>query len=623
MSVHRSLLFALLVCWASVVNAQSTSLFIPLDPRATFLPIRSDDPDARVAEPVSLVGLGIKPGDTISLQVRGDYVVCVYPCSGSTMRTAGLFSSSTSARDSIPCNLPPLTITNIPNDFQVGGDTGGSVTVQVPANATFLFLAALDYLYGDSSDPDDDYGVILTSSRTIPPRISFQDVSQTSGIADQSIQTRGVQWIDFNKDRRLDLFLVGTNGVALFENLGGGQFVDVTAKSRLDKVGANAIGASWADIDNDGDPDLFLAISNGDSLILRNDKGVFVKIAAVSAKLSKLSSAGGVQGGIWLDFNNDKEVDLFVVNDRRPNQLLKHSGFAGYEDIAPAAGLAVASSGRSAIAADFNNDGYDDLFVVNFKKKSRLYLNNKNETFTDITSSAKVGFSCACKQVTAADYDNDGFLDLFLVNSQGQSRLYRNDGNLKFEDKTKLAGLSKPKKAVAAAFADFDIDGNEDLVIVQSSGGNFVYKNDGKGRFHVATEIDLSNPDNPTGIAIGDFNNDGTPDIAIGDGDTSQQHGDSLYENTGGPGNNFLTVVLSGKSSNKSAIGARVVLQTAFTFQVKAVGSGNGHNQESLPLDFGLGVAPIVDLMHITWPSGKTQDLKNIPANKVIKVKEN
>jgi hypothetical protein len=304
-----------------------------------------------------------------------------------------------------------------------------------------------------------------------------------------------------------------------------------------------------------------------------------------------------------------------VIQDGAPNILLKQQGLR-FTNIASSAGIAFNGPGRSAIAADFNNDGYQDILLINFKKPNKLYRNNKNETFTDVAPSAGLAFSGASLQAAVADYDNDQDFDIFLVNNEGPSLLYKNKDNLKFE-KIIPKPLKSAKKGAAAVFSDIDADGDNDLVLAQSDGINLLFENLGKGKFKVIKGIDFSRPDNPTGIAIGDFNNDGLPDIAIGNTDDTTDHGDSLYKNTGGGGNNFLVLTLQGSKSNRAAIGAKVVVEVGLAFLAKLVTAGNGQNQESLPLEFGLGQALFVDQIQIAWPSGQTQTISQIGGSKI------
>lgn len=459
---------------------------------------------------------------------------------------------------------------------------------------------------------------VSIGSGTQPP--SVKDVSQSSGIANQNVATTGVQWIDYNGDTRLDLFLVGSNGTALFKNIGAGKFQNVTVQAKITNDGRAANGASWADIDNDGDLDVFIANATGPPTLLLNNHGVFQDIS------NNLRSPGSVEpaetgitrAGIWIDINNDKDIDLLIIKDGGPNQLFKKKGLT-FTNIASSAGLAAVSTGRSAVAFDANQDGFQDLYVVNFIHPNKLYLNNKNETFSDISTSAGVGFSGGSVQAAVADYDRDKNLDLFVVNNSGPSILYKNLGNLKFANATPSV-MKTAKKGIAAAFADIDLDGNQDLILAQTAGGNKLFQNQGNGVFVVVAGLDLSNPDNPTGVTVGDFNGDGLPDIAIGDGDEGQDHGDSLYQNTGGGGANFLQLTLVGTNSNRAAIGARVIVQTGLTFQAKEVSSGNGQSQGSLPMNFGLGVAQLVDTIQVYWPGGAVQTLTNVPVNRKLTV---
>src|SRR5262249_37869197 len=156
------------------------------------------------------------------------------------------------------------------------------------------------------------------------------------------------------------------------------------------------------------------------STILKNKNNVF------SPQMNSLGmfaedNTNKAEGGIFLDFNNDGRIDIFVVKDGSPNQLFKNTGIFQFVNVAGSAGVATAGPGRSAVAADFNNDGFQDLYVVYFNKPNKLFLNNKNETFRDASKASGVNFSGGSVQAAVTDFDGDGDLDLFVVNNKGTS----------------------------------------------------------------------------------------------------------------------------------------------------------------------------------------------------------
>jgi hypothetical protein len=258
---------------------------------------------------------------------------------------------------------------------------------------------------------------------------------------------------------------------------------------------------------------------------------------------------------------------------------------------------------------------------VNFHAKNKLLINNGNGTFRENSGAAFVGASV---EAIIGDYNNDKRLDLLVVNNGGPSALFKNTGN-DGSGNPKFAkvnvGINGATHGTAAAFADFNNDGFLDLVVVQSVGGNILFRNKGNGTFSPVGTVDLNNPTNPTSMTTGDFNNDGLVDIMIGDGGTNQTNGDSLYKNNSNK-NHWVEVTLQGTKSNRSAINAIVFIRNGTTFQARIVSGGNGQNQDSLVTHFGLGKNTTVDEINIFWPGGVPQRCLNLKPDKILKITE-
>ena len=474
-----------------------------------------------------------------------------------------------------------------------------------------------------SNDPDTPKAPLNLRASGVQGPFGFVNRTARSRIAPNPNATSALQFVDFDLDGKTDLYLTGHDGNLMCKNNGGAQFSNSTNTNKLGNNGNDSRGVTWGDVDNDGDLDVFIANFNAPSVIMKNNNNVFTSPGG-SAPTPGLFSADATTkstGGIFVDFNNDKLLDVFVVKNGESNQLFKNLGSFRFADIASSARVAFKGPGRSAVAADFNGDGFMDLYVVNFKRPNKLYINNKNETFKDTTAPAGVGFSGASVQAAAVDFDADGDIDIFVVNQEGPSVLYRNQGNLKFQNVAGAAGLTLPKKGSSATWSDFDRDGDLDVVIVQSPGENMLFSNNGNGKFTRVTNVDLSNSDDPSAVVNGDSDNDGDTDVAIGDEDSGANSGDSIYQNTGGGGNNFLVLTLQGTRSNATAIGAKVIVRFGALVQAQIVSGGDGKNQSSLPLEFGLGSVTSAQVI-IAWPSGIIQTLDNVSANQKLKIVE-
>lgn len=451
-----------------------------------------------------------------------------------------------------------------------------------------------------------------------PPKVN--DVSQISGIAKQSVATTGVQWTDINGDGKPDLILVGSNNSALFKNVGAGHFSNASAASKLSSIVSN--GAAWADFDNDGKPDAVFFNTSGLITFAKNVNGVLTPTASKPAYLSPGSLTTGTPvGGIWFDYDNDGLVDAYIIKNGGANQLFKNEGNGHFTDEASAAHVNFSGPGRSAVSADFNGDGFPDLYVANFHAPNKLFINNGGGTFRTVSGAAFAGASVLA---IVGDYNNDKRLDILVVNSGGPSVLFKNtgndaSGNPKFVKVN--AGISSATRGIAAAFGDFNNDGFMDMLIIQSTGGNILFQGNGTGTFSAVSSVNLNNPTDPTGTTIADYNTSGLLSFMIGDRGTGQTGGDSLYQNVSQK-NHWIEITLKGTQSNRSAIGAIVTSKTGTTFQERVVSGGNGHDQDSLVVHFGLGTSTKVDELDILWPSGVVQHCLNVNADRKVSITE-
>ncbi len=530
-----------------------------------------------------------------------------------TFKTQNITVSNT-GRTELQVTMPSdAFLTSTPSNLRI--QPGKNATVALKFIADIVGNINKKYII-NSNDPDEARLQITILASAQKGAFGFADRTLRSKIIGNPNKTSAIQLIDFDKDGKEDLYLTGFDGNLMCKNTGGAVFANSTNQNKLGNNGADARGVSWADVDNDGDLDAFIANFNAPSAVLKNNNGVFANQGG-SLGIFATDNTPKSRGGIWFDFNNDSRLDIFVVKEGAPNQLFKNVGAFQFVNVANAAHVNFTGPGRGAVSADFNNDGFQDLYVVNFQKPNKLYLNNGNETFRDATASAGVGFSGASQHAAAIDYDGDEDVDLFVVNNNGPSLMFRNQGNGKFQNVAGAAGLTGPKKGRAATFSDYDHDGDLDVIITQSAGGNLLFSNVGGGRFNRITNVDLSNADDPTSSGSGDTDNDGDSDVAIGDSDGGADSGDSVFQNLGGGGNNWITITLQGTTSNRSAIGAKVIVRTGIILQAAVVTAGNGNSQDTLPLEFGLGASTTANII-IIWPSGRQEAHNDVAGNRKV-----
>jgi hypothetical protein len=535
--------------------------------------------------------------------------------------------------------------------------------------------------------------------------VSFINVAQESGLNVKTIfggehknkyllETTGcgVAFYDYDNDGWLDIFLV--NGTRLegfppgkeptshlFKNNRDGTFTDVTVKAGLAHSGWGQ-GVCIGDYDNDGFDDLFVTYYGKNVLYHNNGDGTFTDVSEKSGVAGKKTRWG--TGCAFVDYDRDGHLDLFVANyidldlatapvpESGPclykavmvacgppgltggkNILYHNNGDGTFTDVSESAGILKVNGtfGLGVLAADFDNDGWPDIYVANDSTQSLLYQNKKNGKFVDIGMDSGSALSADGKPqagmgVSAADYDLDGNLDIVKTNFAGDTpSLYHNLGGANFEDATFTAGLGAHTQYLGwgCGFFDMDNDGWPDILIcnghvypeveqLKTEAGyaqrKLLYRNLRNRRFEDISEQagpGISAPAASRGCAFGDFDNDGDIDIVVNTVNDFPQllRCDSRTEN------NWIKVKVMGTKSNRSGIGARLKCvtrsdgETKPHEQIDEVRSGGSYiSQNDLRIHFGMGKAAKVDLLEIRWPSGQIDSLKDIKANQLIFVKE-
>jgi ASPIC and UnbV/FG-GAP-like repeat len=484
----------------------------------------------------------------------------------------------------------------------------------------------------------------------------FRDIGQLAGVNRFNMAGGGVME-DFDNDGRLDLAVTTFNPVehmAYYRNSGDGTFEERTESAGLipQLGGKNLV---QTDYNNDGRMDIF--ISRGawldhpirQSLLRNNGDNTFTDVTQQVGLLDPVNSTNSS----WADYDNDGWLDVYILNETSSNRLYHNRRDGTFEEVSARAGVAGDPNAfcKGANWIDYDNDDYPDLFVDSFHGGAWLYHNNRNGTFTDMAKSMgidgpPIGFSC-----WAWDYDNDGWLDIFATcyersiegvvkgllgqpHNLSSNRLFHNRNGQGFEDKTREAGLDMVFQTMGCNFGDYDNDGFLDFYLGTGDTGlgalmpNRMFKNvDGKRFADITASSGTGNLQKGHGVSCADWDRDGDVDIFIQMGGVTNgdKYHNILFQNPG-QGNNWLTVKLVGKKSNRAAIGARIKVVTAADKPLtihRHVSSGSSWGANPLQQHIGLAKADRVATLEIHWPtSGTTQVFRDIPANQAIEVTE-
>ncbi len=488
----------------------------------------------------------------------------------------------------------------------------------------------------------------------------------------------GAAFIDYNNDGLLDIFLLsgpgGTN--RLYRNDGNGHFTDVTKETGLESDGWSQ-GVCAGDFDNDGFTDL-LVTSWGGLALYRNVDGRRFENVTAKAGLKQNRTRYNT-GCAFLDYDNDGRLDIFVANyvkfdfattpkpGENPycwyrdiavncgprglpfdhNILYHNNGNGTFTDVSDASGISKPSQSYclGVLTGDFNQDGRIDIFVACDQTPSLLYINRGDGTFSEeaLLRGAALdenGKAMSGMGATSADYDGDGKPDIFRSNfSDERETLYRNRGGGDFDDATIAAGLGHNTRWVGwgCGFFDFDNGGWKDLLLVNShvfpevdrlkidiqyKDRAILYRNNRNGTF-----TDISEQAGPgilerhasRGAAFGDYDNDGSVEIVA----NNQNEPPTLLKAAHPPAGHWVILKLEGVKSNRSAIGAQVRVTAEGHTQLDEVRSGGSYlSQNDLRLHFGLGSARKMERVEIRWPSGIRQVERDLDAGRIITLRE-
>ena len=473
----------------------------------------------------------------------------------------------------------------------------------------------------------------------------FTDITATAGVGVPDTLTESLAWGDYDNDGDEDLYLTSNGPNNLFRNDGGGAFTDVTATAGVGATGFS-VGTAFGDLDNDGDLDLYVVtFPSGPDVLYRNDgpigaggETVFTDVAAAAGVTDETSS----RGVGFVDYDRDGLLDIYV-NAIGADILYHNLGNLTFVNVAGKLGVATAGQGVGVVATDLDNNGWLDLFTGNRSgDPNRLYLNSQ-ANFTDITAAAGITETGLGMGVLSFDYDNDLDFDLYWTawpGSEGDPQpnaLYENLGGtsalaawvdagvMSFVDVAASSGTEDALGwGISCNAGDVDNDGWEDFFVTNgfddSTTPNVLFQNDGDGTFTDITAAIGGGDFDGRGVAFADFDNDGDLDLCV-TADTDAET--RLWRNDTDNGHRWLTLRLVGQVSNRSAIGARIEVETDLLTQVKEVSSGAGRgSQNSLPVEFGLGTSTAIDRVTIRWPNGAVRNLSDVALDQRLTVVE-
>lgn len=462
-------------------------------------------------------------------------------------------------------------------------------------------------------------------------QISFEESAYLYGASRSygySAMGGGVSFADFNNDGLDDITYATAEGKNLIflKNIGD-RFLQVDLGIEYYYEAKQVI---WVDFNNDGDKDLFVTSETGPNGFFQNTG--FMKYEDISSSCGIFTENLNTYGASFGDIDNDGDLDLFISNRDVVNKLQRSYLYeninGNFQDITENAGLSLFSD-LSFCAAffDYNNDGWQDIYVANdrYTNPNRLYRNNGDKTFTDVSEQSGAGIYIDAMSTTIGDYNNDGWFDIYVTNTYEGNYHLRNNGDGTFTNVSKALGTTFESYAWGSVFLDADNDADLDLYVssmLTSSSGFLpaaLYENK-QGVYAIANGIGMERDDKVSfSNAIGDIDNNGLPDIVV----MNSVDNNFLWKNTSSTTNNWLKIKLRGVTSNRDGVGSVIEVSANGKSQFRYVLCGEGYlGQNSFWEFLGLGQAEKVDTIKVKWLSGLEDVITDVSVNRHIVIKE-
>jgi hypothetical protein len=489
------------------------------------------------------------------------------------------------------------------------------LALPVPLPAKWWTTAVVAALLAVLPNYAADSGVSFT-------RITEGEIVNTPGT------TWGCAWGDYDGDGYADLLVVNgftDRGNYLYRNNRDGTFSRIRADNPIVLDQTDGSAGVWADCDNDGDLDLLVtAWAQPNAFYANQGSGVFARITEGRIATDEDSSVGCS----WGDYDADGWLDLIVGNGPadQANALYHSRGDGTFERVLAGPIVEEVTSSQGVAWGDCNNDGRPDLFVTHPLTMDSLFINQGDGQFRKVTGAHPGTVVSPSGGCVWGDYDNDGWLDLFVATAEGPGiqvdLLYHNTAHGGFERVTNEPMCGITDGTVGSAWGDYDNDGHLDLIVVGH--GYYLFRNKRDGTFERVTTSPGNDADSGQSCAWADYDNDGFLDLFVGV--THDPSSDDLYHNEGND-NAWLHVRPVGTVSNRSAIGAKVRIRATVwgqpIWQMREIATGDGFTgQSDLRAHFGLGDATSIDTLRIEWPSGIVQELKDVAPNQILTVTE-